>query len=202
MNDQLPVIRHSIHQAKQIREIHLNTRFNKTKEYILRGKKYHDIAMSLVNNPRRYKQFRSWAKNQPCYQRLVNGSPTLQKDFSDHCDLVNNAVKCAEHWEVIKSNICDERITHVDVRKLEIDQLARAKSLTWCIYYNGQCSGFKNPPDPDEEGVYDTDDVNRIFEFVVNNPVMTKIDHQPNKATSLMKTTSLKVISHCRSLTE
>ena len=185
-----------------MKELHLDRSFIRTKQAILWGKRYHDMAMNRLHNPRRYTQFRSWAKKQPCYQQFIDGSLTLQRNFSDHCDYVNDARTCLENWEVIKSNLCDDRITHIDVRKLDIHQLARAKLMTWCIYYNGQCGGKKSPPDPEEEGIYDSNDVDRIYNFVINDPLMTMIDHQPNKATSLMKTTTLKVIRHCRSVTE
>ena len=202
MDNSIPIIRNHIEQMQLRREVHLGRMFNITKQQILYGKRYKDVCLHISNNPRHYTQFRSWAAKQPFYQRFVRGNEVLQREFKQHCQFVNDAALCVEKWSNIRTNLTDQRITHIDVRTLSVHNLARASSMNWCIWYNAQCGGTTNRPDPDEDGTYSAEDTERIFELILDDGVLDTINYDPIRATSLMKTTTFKVIRFCRAITE
>ena len=59
--------------------------FEVTKEQIIIGKLYKDTCMATTH----LKYFKCWAKKQPFYAEFVNGDIKQQKEFNDHCKLVN-----------------------------------------------------------------------------------------------------------------
>lgn len=203
MDDRIHTLQAEIkHRLPFEREKRLNAVFSVTKKMILSGKKYKDTCLNIANNPRMFTQFRSWANTQPMYFRYIHGTDKLKKKFSDHCKFVNDAATCAENWEKIVANLTDERITNIKAKTLDVHQLARATSMNWCIYYNSKCGRTSNVPDADEPGTYSMEDANNIRDLIVQNGVLTRIEHNPVVASSLMKSVTLKVIKHCRDISE
>ena len=65
-----------------------------------------------------------------------------------------------------------------------------------------KCGRTSNVPDADEPGTYSMEDANNIRDLIVQNGVLTRIEHNPVVASSLMKSVTLKVIKHCRDISE
>lgn len=107
-----------------------------TKEIIVYGGLYRDAALSGS----RYKQFKSWATVQPRYQELVNGNKKQQKEFSDHCQLINDCANVYESWDIIVSHLTNESITFLDAKTFSVDYFRRSKNWVWCVSENERAS--------------------------------------------------------------
>ena len=181
----------------QAREEKLDALFNIRKREILAGKRYHDVSLNGVNNPRLLRQFKSWARSQQRYQHLLQGTDKERKIFDQHCTYVNNCTTCAEKWEIISHNLNDAQITNIDARSLSVNQLARAVSLSWCHYHNARCTNAA-PPVSGEEGTYTRDDVLEVHELIMNHGVINRIGFDSNVAASFMKSLALKILQTCQ----
>ena len=106
--------------------------FSVTKELIINGGLYRDASLSSS----RYKLFKSWASVQPRYQALVHGTKTQQKDFSDHCQLINDCANVYESWDDIVGHLTNESITYLDANTFSVDYFRRSKNWLWCVEEN------------------------------------------------------------------
>ena len=180
------------------RDNELTALFNIRKREILAGKRYRDISLHPMNNPRLLERFKCWARTQQRYQRFIHGTEKLKKDFDDHCKYINDCATCAEKWSAITLNLNDARITNIDARALSVNQLARAVSLNWCLYHNARCTPTTAPPEPGEEGTYSRDDVREVHDLILNQGVLDKINYDPVVTASFMKSVALAIMKTCR----
>ena len=150
-----------------------------------------------MNNRRLLVKFQSWAREQPRYQWFVHGSEKDKKASEKHCEYINDCATCVEKWEKIASNLNDPRITNIDARTLNMYQLARSSTKTWCFYHNTRC-GTSTAQEPGEEGTYNRNGVNEVHDLILNHGVLDTIEYDPVIAASFMKSVTLKIMQTCR----
>ncbi len=137
--------------------------FTINKEIIVNGSIYKDACL----NGTRYVQFKSWAILQPRYDEYVNGNKQGQKEFSAHCQLINDCANVYESWEDIVKHLTNESITHLDARTFSIDRFRRAKSWVWCVSENERAvvrGGKRKRP---AEQLWNSQDVDQAARYLL-----------------------------------
>lgn len=165
--------------------------FKTTKQQIVLGKVYKDECLS--DNTYRY--FKSWAKQEPVYQPLVNGSNKQQKEFKRHCQHINETSYCFENWEKIVSNLTDSRMTYIDARNFSVHYFYLSASIDWCLEYNEKVS----PKERSRDGLpYSSAQIDDIFHHIVDSGILQDIEHDPRLAAVIGGQLQRKMTSYCR----
>lgn len=173
------------------REARSNAVFENTQNQIIHGAVYKEIC--LFNTTFRY--FKCWAKEQPEYLPLINGTKKEQNQFSRHCCEVNDAAYCFHNWENIVSNLTDVRMTAIDARNFSVHYFREAASLDWCLGYNEKVRRKgKRKGDP----AYSSAKIDDIFSHIIDSGILDEIDHDPQLAAGIGEQLQRKLISYCR----
>jgi hypothetical protein len=142
-----------------------------------------------------YTYFKTWAKNQPEYQRISKGTYQEKREFNFHCMDVNDAAYCFENWERIVGNLTDERMKSIDARNFSVRYFRESASIDWCLTYNekvrpkGKCRG--DPP-------FSNAKVDDIFNHIISTGILEDIEHEPRLAASIGEQLQRKLTRYCR----
>ncbi len=137
--------------------------FTINKNIIVNGKIFKDVCLSGTD----YVQFKSWATLQPRYEEYVHGNKQGQKEFNNHCQLINDCANVFESWEDIVKHLTNESITHLDARTFSINKFRRAKSWVWCVSENERAivrSGKRKRP---AEQLWTSQDVSQAARYLL-----------------------------------
>ena len=104
----------------------LNRLFSTTLNRIVTGKAYMDQCLAGSG----YRMFGWWAKQAPQFRHL---SAEERKSFVAKVNEINQVYN---KWDTIANNLTDNRIVYLDARKLSVNQLYRAKEMSWCLQQN------------------------------------------------------------------
>jgi hypothetical protein len=173
------------------REERSNSVFENTQVQIIHGAVYKETCLSNTT----FKYFKCWAKEQPEYLPLINGTKKDQNIFSRHCCEVNDAAYCFENWEKIVSNLVDGRMTAIDAKTFSVHCFREAASLDWCLAYNEKVRRkCKRKGDP----AYSTAKIDDIFNHIIDSGILNDIAHDPQLAAGIGEQLQRKLTSYCR----
>ena len=142
-----------------------------------------------------FKYFRCWAKEQAEYLPLINGTKKQQNEFSRHCCEVNDAAYCFANWEIIVSNLTDQRMAAIDARNFSVHYFREAASIDWCLGYNEKVRRKgKSKGDPP----YSSAKVDDIFNHIINSGILDDIEHDPKLAAGIGEHLQRRLTSYCR----
>ena len=85
--------------------------------------------------------------------------------------------KVFRDWDYIVTNLTDVRMTNIDVKKFSINQLYRARKLSWCIDYNelNRTPGRQDPENPS----YSEEKYLSILRFVHSIGILNDAEYDP-----------------------
>ena len=145
----------------------LNRTFRVTIKRVVHGKAFYDLCMH--NSP--YEYFACYIKNEVRYSHM--GEEEVKKFIKE----IRMVRKVFRDWNDIVTNLTDDRMINIDVRKLSINQLYRARNLSWCIDYNeiNRTPGRQDPENPS----YSEEKYISILQFVHSIGILNDAEYDP-----------------------
>ena len=163
-----------------------------TKEQIVFGKLYKEVCLAGT----RFTYFKSWAKRQPAYQIYLAGNEELKLEFDNHCQDVNDAAFCFDHWDKVVANLTDRRMYAIDARSFSVHYFSKAASIDWCLEYNEKVCRKK--PSHGGEQLYSQVQIDNIFQDIINTGILDTIEHDERIAASIGSQLQRRMVSYCR----
>lgn len=173
------------------REKKANIVFRTTLLQILYGQAYKEACLAETT----YVYWKSWAKTQPEFEYLVNGSDQRKREFDDLASEITEAASVFHSWDKIIENLTDYRMTSIDARTFSVHMFYRAKSIDWCLGYNEK---LRKKSKLVGELPYSQEKVEDIFTYMINSGIFQDIKHDPKLAAGIGEALQRKMTSHCR----
>ena len=172
-----------------------NAVFAETKKQIIEGALFKEIALSDQHNPRRYVQFRWWAKTHPWFQYYVRSQDKVrQQEFADFCDHINDCSLVYNNWEKICANLNDPSIKHIDARCWTVEYFAKANNMLFVTEFNIKVSRGKRKRQAVDDPKYDSQDIEDIFQHMVSTGILDGVS--PNEASSIAQQIERKCVRY------
>lgn len=175
------------------REARANAVFQETLRQIIHGKTFFEKCLSGTT----YKYYKCWAKAQPEFQHLVNGTKEQQKEFNKFCAEVTEAAYCFDNWEKIVHHLTDKRIDSVDARNFSVRYYYCAGSWDWCLGYNEKLRR-KQKKQPGNELPYTEEKFREIFEHIVQSGILQDIEYNQKLAAGIGDRLQNAMTKYCR----
>ena len=166
-------------------ENRLDRLFNTTFKRIVSGKAYMDQCLAGSG----YTKFGWWAKQAPQFRHLS------AKERNSIVSKVNEINQVYNKWETIASNLTDHRILYLDARRFSVNQLYRAKEMSWCLQQNELIRPVgRNEGDP----VYPEDMYQTLLQAAWNTGIFDHVGHDPQVVAAIGARFQRDVISRSR----
>ena len=152
-------------------DVRLNRLFKNTLQRILFRKAFSDACISNT----RYTRFGCWARTQTIFTQLAPNR------FRNICKQVNEVDAVFTDWDIIVSNLTDARVNNIDARKLSVNQLYRARKMSWCIDHNE----MQRTPGRNEEPAYPEFKYQNILRYIAGTGIYEDVENDPTRVTMI-----------------